>query len=194
MIVTVDAAQFVRLSNMLGAAGDGARHAIRRALNHTGDKARTQMVRALTTQTGLKRQVIVRALHATRAAHGGPLDGLGSGALSYAINSKGGDVKLQHFNARETKAGVSAAPHGKRQVFGGTFIKGGRFPNRKKAAGLWGHVWERAGKSRTPLSLVKSGVIIPQEMVEGQTRAAFFAVVDRDLMARLEHELLRVLR
>ncbi len=194
MIVQVDAAAFMRLSNMLGAAGAGARHAIRRAINHTGDRAKTQMIRALTAQTGLKRGVIVRALRVTRAAHGGALDGAGSGALSYAIRSKGGNIALKHFRARETRAGVSAAPLGRRQVFAGTFIKGGAFPKRVALSKGGGHVFRRvAGARRLPVEKVRSGVFIPEQMTEGATADAFHAMVNAALPARMEHELGRII-
>ena len=81
-------------------------------------------------------------------------------------------MALKYFGARETRRGVSAAPFGSRQVFSGTFIKPGRFPNRitmKKG----GQVFERAGMSRFPIDKQKSGVVIPNEMVKGLTADAF---------------------
>lgn len=190
--VRIGAEDFARLGNMLAAAGPKARHAQRRAINRAGDMARTQMIRALTAQTGLKRAVIVRALRVSRAVHGGALDGVGSGGLSYAIRSRGGDVSLKFFGARETRKGVSAAPFGKRRVFASTFIKGGRFPNRV-ALKMGGQVMARVGGARLPIQAQDSGVIIPEQMVEGATRAAFFSTVERVLPDRLAHELARIL-
>lgn len=192
MIITVDAASFIKLSNMLGAAGAGARHAIRRAINHSGDKAKTQMTRALTAQTGLPRQVIVRALRVSRAAHGGDMASAGAGALSYAIRSRGGDIALKFFKPRETRQGVSAAPFGKRTIFASAFTRGGHFPNRVTLS-MGGHVMRRVGGARLPIAVADSGVIIPEQMVQGETEAAFHAAVQSSLPARLEHELLRVL-
>ncbi len=181
--VKVDPAQLNRIGNLLGQAGANAPAAIARAVNHTGDKAKTRMVRTLTVQTGLKRGVIVRALHVTKAS--------GKGALTYTIRSAGGNVSLRYFGARETRAGVSAAPWGHRQVFAGTFMKGGRFPNRV-ALRMNGQVMQRNGSSRMPIHSVKSGLYIPNEMVSGATAAAFREVAERDLPDRLVHELLRV--
>lgn len=164
-------------------AGKNGPAALARAINHTGDKARTQMVRSLTTQTGLKRQVIVRALKVTRASAGG---------LAYRISSKGGNVHLKYFGARETRSGVSAAPWGHRTVYGGTFIKGGRFPNRV-SIGKGGQVFVRTGGGRLPIKDVRSGLYIPAEMVKGETEAAFFRVAEAELPGRLMHELDRLL-
>lgn len=41
--------------------------------------------------------------------------------------------------------------------------------------------------------VVRSGVVIPAEMVRGQSQTAFFRAVDDALPRRLEHELFRVL-
>lgn len=182
--VKLDAAQFERLGNLIGRAGKDAPTALARAINHTGDKAKTAMTRALTVQTGLKRGVIVRALKVTRAS---------SGSLTYRINSAGGDVSLKYFGARETRAGVSAAPWGHRQVYAGTFIKGGRFPNRVAIAKFNGQVMKRDGSGRLPVAKQKSGLFIPKEMVTGATAAAFQTTAESDLPDRLAHELLRVI-
>ena len=178
--VTIDTSSLLRIGNMLRAAGKMAPVAIARALNHSGDKARTAMIRAETAQTGLKRKVIAAALKSKRAAQ--------QGGLSYTITSRGGNVRLKFFSARETRKGVSAAPWNARQVYAGTFMKGGRFPNRV-AAGLHGNVFVRTGKSRLPIRMVKSGLFIPTEMVTGQTAAAFHTTVAISLEARLSHEL-----
>ena len=179
----IDTSQVVELAARFAGLGTEFPAAIARAINHTGDKAKTQMIRALVPQTGLKRGVIVRALKVSKASAGG----------AYVIRSRGGDISLKYFGARETRAGVSAAPHGQRQVFAGTFIKGGRFPNRVAIGKLNGHVFRRTGKGRLPIAKQKSGVYIPQEMVSGASAEAFRTAVTADLPARLQHELLRVL-
>lgn len=156
-------------------AGNQAPHAIRRALNHTGDKTRTAMVRALTAQTGLKRGTIVRALKVIRANYG---------SLEYRIYSRGGNVSIKYFGAKETAGGVVS----KRGVFPRAFMKGGRFPNRV-ALKLGGHAYERTGKARLPIRRVKSGVFIPKEMTSGDTAAQFHASVAAFLPDRIAHEL-----
>ena len=185
LVVKIDAEQLKRLANVLGALGKDAPAAIARAVNHTGDKARTQMIRTLTAQTGLKRKVIVKALRVTRAS-------AAKGTMEYRIDSAGGNVSLKYFGARETRVGVSAAPWGARRVYAGTFMKGGRFPNRV-ALDLNGQVFKRGGAGRMPIVKQKSGLFIPAEMVKGATADAFTEAVDRDLPDRLAHEIARAL-
>src|SRR5690606_7015065 len=112
--------------------------------------------------------------------------------LTYEMRASGGDVALKYFDPRETRKGVSARPFGKRQVFPSTFMKGGRFPNRKGMV-FNGHVMKRVGPDRFPIEVQKSGVIIPEQMVSGETAAAFQRVVREVLPRRVEHELWRLL-
>lgn len=192
-----------RLSNMLGALNSHQRHlSLQRALNHTGDKARTQVIRALAKQTGLNYGVIKRAVR-TGSAWGAGSDSStfveGRGSLQYVLSTKGGEISLKYFGARETRKGVSAAPFGKRKIFGGAFIRSGHFPNRKAASGLNGHVYEPAspgktGKStwRRRIKFIDSGVSIPAEMLKGESRDAFMQVVETELAKRVMHEMMRV--
>lgn len=149
-----------------------------RVTNRVGDMARTQVRRTLPDQAGLRRQVIVRAVRTTRAT---------VADATYVLTASGGQIALKHFGARETRSGVSAAPRGQRQVFAGTFLKGGRFPNRKDI-GMGGHVFERLGDGRLPIGKVKSDVTIPQEMVTGATAAAFTGTAGSVFPRRLRHE------
>ncbi|MCB8835951.1 hypothetical protein [Aurantimonas sp. VKM B-3413] len=171
-----------RFDNLVAALSDGEIATIaKRALNHTGGKAKTQVIRALTKQTGLKRKTIVRAVKVRPAT---------AGRLEYTMASSGGDIALKYFDARETRAGVSAAPFGRREVFPHTFIRGGRFPNRKDihrggtvfTPDLSNPKWGRGKEERT------SGVIIPAEMVKGATAAAFEKAAEA-LSDRLSHEM-----
>lgn len=180
--INVDLSGIARLGNLLRAAGKDAPLAMVRAINHTGDKARTAMRRVLVKQTGLKAGTINRAVKSTRAFGGG----------AYVIRSQGGNVRLMFFKARETRKGVTAAPWGQRRLYAGTFQKGGRFPNRV-GLNMGGAVLQRVGKGRTPVKTVKSGLFIPEEMVTGESEAAFYRVVETELPARLAHELFRVL-
>jgi len=183
MHARVDLSAIQNLANVMAAAGAQVPTAAARALNHTVAKARTQMIRQVVGSTGLKYGTIRRALIVEKAK---------PGSLVAAVYSKGGDVGLKHFKARETAAGVSAAPRNHRQVFAGSFQKGGQFPTRV-ALRLGGHVYRRAGKGRLPLVKQKSGVFIPEDMVEGASEAAFYKVAQSDLPARLAHELYRVI-
>lgn len=155
----------------------------RRAVARTGDMARTQVVRALATQTGLPQKTIRKAIKVTRPNFD---------AIAYRMRATGGDISLKYFKPRETRRGVTAAPFGKRELFAGTFMKAGAFPGRVAVAKFGGHVFERDGKERLPVVKIKSGVIIPQEMVAGETAKAFERSVSDNLPRRFAHEINRL--
>ncbi len=194
-----DVSGLKRLENALGRLDGPVKHlGLQRAVNHTGAKALTQVSRTLARQTGLKYETIKNALKVKNASGAfmsrstSEILISGGASLVYEINSRGGDISLKYFKARETRAGVTAAPFGKRQVFGGTFMKGGRFPNRVAAKGLNGHVYRRTGSARGPLEFINSGVVIPAEMVSGASAKAFRDVVEGDLPKRVMHEIQRL--
>ncbi|WP_316234980.1 MULTISPECIES: hypothetical protein [unclassified Bradyrhizobium] len=176
----IDASQVEGLAETFKRAEREAPLAIIRAIKRTGDMTKTRVVRSLTKQTGLKRAVIVRAVKAKPAG------------MSYSLASRGGNVHLKYFGARETKKGVSAAPWNKRRVFAGMFIKGGRFPHRVGLK-LGGQVFARAGAGRLPIASQRSGLFIPKEMIGGATAAEFLLAVRTILPQRLQHELAHIL-
>ncbi|MDF2369400.1 MAG: phage tail protein [Rhizobiaceae bacterium] len=177
-----DTAGLQKFDNALKSLGDKRmRQVANRVVNRAGNQTKTQVTRALTKQTGLKRRTIVKAIKVKRSGWSDP---------SYRMTTTGGDVALKYFNARETRRGVSARPFGQRKVFASTFIKGGRFPDRV-GLGMGGHVFEREGARRMPINKIKSGVIIPAEMVKGETATAFNKTASRVLMTRMSHELSR---
>lgn len=184
-----------RLMNAMSMMSGHQKHlAIQRAVNHTGDRARTRVVRALARQTGLKQAVIRRAVKVQRAWGASADAGAfvpGGGSLVYVMTARGGEIALRHFAARETRKGVTAAPRGTRQLFPGTFMMAGRFPNRVEASGLNGHVYKREGKTRLPIAKQKSDVVIPVEMVRGETLAAF-ETATATLTDRVMHEINRL--
>lgn len=182
----VDVKGLRRFENMLGALGAEAPKAVNRAINRTGDMARTQVVRTLTKQTGLPQKVIRRSVRVTRSSWED---------LTYTLKSAGGDVALKYFRKRETREGVVAnlgAARG-RVLFARTFFKGGAFPHRVDLSTFGGHVLDRLSEERFHLAKVRSGVFIPQEMVEGATADAFERSVQQNLPRRLDHEISRLL-
>ncbi len=191
-----DVSGIERTANALGRLNGAQKQLVlQRAVNHTGGKALTKVTRELARQTGLPYGTIKRALKVKKAS-GAFLSrssrsiAVAEGAsLVYEIRASGGDISMKYLGARETRGGVSAAPFGKRQVFAGTFMKAGRFPNRVAANGLKGHVYRRAGKERTPLEFVDSGVVIPAEMVKGATAKVFMDTVTSELPDRVMHEI-----
>jgi hypothetical protein len=192
--IKVDASQVERLGNLLGAAGAKAPQAVRHALNHTGAKARNAMVKALVPQTGLKQKVLKKALKGSKAYRGGASAKWGgAGSDAYIIKSKGGNIALKYFRAREKGDGVDASPWNGQRHYTRGFARMGWKPHRYKTWAFHGNVMRRKGEGKHPLTLVKSGLDIPDEMVSGASRTAFFAVAQTDLMPRLFHELLRVI-
>ncbi|UYO50320.1 hypothetical protein KQX64_07020 [Rhodopseudomonas palustris] len=176
---TVDIGAVTRWHNQLAALGaERGKLVMCRALNHEGKKAKTQVVRALSGQTGLARQVIARAVRSKQAW---------ADNTSYVLESRGGDVRLKFFRARETQTGVTAYPWGGLHNYAGYWIKGGRWPSRV-ALSFSGEVKYRVGKSRTPTKTAKSGVVIPAEMMQGATLAAFEGAT-AGLADRIVHEI-----
>lgn len=185
-LVTIQDQVMARYGQRLQALADGqGRMVLARALVHTGRKARTQVVRALTAQTGLKRQVLARAVREQRGR---------GGDLAFILESRGGNVSLKYFKPRETRRGVSAAPWNARKVFSLTFNRSGwTWATRRASPKLNGHVFKRQGAARLPIAKVKSALYIPDEMVSGATVDAWEQVIGRDLAGRVGHELARVL-
>ena len=138
------------------------------AINRTGRKGFTQVKRAVSKQAGLTQKKTIRYGNINQQF-------ANPGKLAHKIISTGGEVPLKAFKARETRKGVKASPFGKRQLFDGTFIKSGWWPNRRGAVGN-GHVFtpdtstNRAGR---PFSRTPSGVRIPQQIVIDESKAAF---------------------
>lgn len=164
-------------------------------INRVGARVKTQIIRNLRAQTGLKRDVIVRAI-------GNPIKA-GSGRFSYTMTTHGGFIRLKYFNPREIRRGVVARPFGKRELFEGTFMKGGLFPNRVDVKGFDGQVMRRLTNSEKVFSKkkkrmvakvirVRSGVRIPDEMVQGNTRKVFDAMAGPLLKQRIEAALNRL--
>lgn len=179
-MLEIDYREIDGLAEKFKRAEQEAPKAIARAVRRTGDMTATRVVRALTAQTGLKRQVIARAVKKKPAG------------LTYSLKSRGGNVSLKYFKARETRKGVSAAPWNHRRVYAGAFIKGGRFPHRV-GINKGGQVFKRTGASRVPIARLKSGLFIPTEMVSGATAAEFLRAVRTILPNRLQHEIAAIL-
>lgn len=173
-----------RFDNQIKALGKEAPKALQRAVARAGDQARTQVYRALTKQTGLPRKTIVKAIKVTRPSWTD---------LSYTMETRGGPVSVKYFSPRETRKGVVAKPFGQKTLFPGSFMKGGRFPNRSGNV-FGGHAFHRVTSKRFPIEKTKTDVVIPDEMLKGATLKAFNETVDKVLPKRVEHELGRLLK
>jgi hypothetical protein len=156
-----------------------------RIVNQVGDRAKTQVIRNLTRQTGLPRRTIVKAVGDPHRAY--------ASRLSYEMVTRGGNIRLKYLQPKETRPGVTAIPWGQRTLFPGTFMMGGRFPNRKVVAKFDGHVYRRLNTSGTRITQARSGMFIPTEMTTGATKAAFERIAGPLLQQRVEaaiHKLL----
>ena len=140
------------------------------------------MRRALIKETGLNRDVIVRAVDEAAASGA---SGKLSGQLNYDLRTKGGNIRLKYLKPRETEDGVVAFPHNEQRLFPRTFMMGGAFPNRKTVAQFNGHVMFRNGSGRN-YTFARSGVFIPKVMIEGMARDAFETEARTVLPPRLE--------
>ena len=187
-------AQFEEAVHILGNKAKAGR-AFARAVNRTGTVVRNEAGRALADQTGLPKTTGKKAYRQDNE-RATPV------TLTYIVHGTGGDVGVKYFKPRETELGVSAAPWGQRQIYVGSFMRAGWWPDRVDKPNWNGHVFYRVGdghsydalKSRggkrkgTKFRKAKSGVVIPQEMVDGQV-AEGCRKGARRLQPRIEHEL-----
>jgi hypothetical protein len=121
--IKVDVRGLAAFAGKLSAAKGHMPKALAAAVQKVGPIATSQMKRVLPAQTGLKFKTINKALK-----------GRAQGA-NFVIGSKGGDVRLKFFGARETAKGVTAAPWNSRRLYPATFIKSGWWPKRGKPVG-----------------------------------------------------------
>lgn len=155
-----------------------------RIVNQVGNRAKTQVIRNLTKQTGLPRDTIVRAVGNPTVAR--------PGRLSYDMVTRGGNIRLKYLNPKETPDGVVAKPFGRSTLYPGAFLKGGRFPDRKDVEKFNGHAFYRLNRSGTKITFARSGVIIPQEMTRGATKAAFENIAGPLLQVRVNAALAKL--
>ncbi len=158
--------QLTQAAKILGSEKK-ARRGYRMAINRRGGKAFTQVKHAVSKQAGLTQKHAIRYGNIKRhsASHIN---------LEYRIVSRGGEVPLKAFKARESARGVKAAPFGKRQLFAHTFIEGGLWPRRTGPVG-GGHVFTPSGGAHwgRPFTKAHSEVYIPVEIVKDESEEAF---------------------
>lgn len=163
-----------RLERM--AAGSG-RAVLAQALNAAGAEVRHETVAAETRQTGLPESTIDRAQQETPAA---------TGRLAFTITSRGGNVRLKFFGAKENAGGVSADPWGRQTEYAHAWIKGGGgFGGSRVPLRFGGEVKQRVGSGRLPTKTVRSGLFIPTEMTRGATASTFDRAAATVIAARV---------
>lgn len=171
-------------AKQLRAIGDGqARRVMARAVNRTTTSAKSRVIRAVAKQSSIPRPIVVGAVkHRTARVSG-------TGAIEGVIWAKGAPLSLKHFRPRQTKIGTTVIVYGKREIHAGAFM--GPRPG-VIAPRLGGHVFEREGKDRTPISL-QTGPSVPEEMVRDLAEREFHNTVEDVLPRRLAHEIGRIL-
>ena len=161
----VDTSGIAQMGQRFGSVKGKLQPALIGVVKDVGPVAMRAMKGALPGQTGLKAKVINKGLKGRMTGN------------AYVIQSKGGDIRLKYFGARETAAGVSAAPWNNRKVYAATFTRAGWWPDRKqKIAG--GHVLRRKTGAKYPLEVVRSGLYLAEEMVKGESAEALYGTVD----------------
>ena len=163
-----------QFAQRLGALAANGPVVMAEALNAGGQAVRAATVAAETAQTGLTHDTIDRAQHAIAATPGN---------LAFTITSRGGNVRLKYFGAREGGGGVTAHPWNRPTFYRGAFINSGFGARRAPSPKLGGHVYERTGaisaKTKRPkIRQVRSGLFIPKEMQTGATAKAFTAAAN----------------
>ena len=187
--ITITGNGFTRLSEAVRALGERRAHtAYSRAITNTGKVAGTAAGRALAKQTGLPAKIAGKAMKRS-VTHSTPE------TLTYIIRLQGGDIALKYFNPEERKKGVSARPFGRRKIFKSTFTHAGFWPVRVKKPGWNAHVFKRTGGTtkygKDEFERQNSGVIIPNEAMEGRTAAAWRATTST-LQDRIATEIRKV--
>lgn len=122
---------------------------IARGLNKAGEPTSNKFMREVKKSLGIGRAAGMKSWKDPTAT-GQRKKQATPALLRYELTASGRKIPLKYFKARETRKGVSATPYNQRQIFAGTFMKGGRFPARKDLK-YGDTVWKRAGKARTPL-------------------------------------------
>lgn len=176
----------LRFSNgieQLGSTETMHRKVYRRALNKVGDKAYTRVIRAVGKQMGLKRGQVLKygGVGKVRANYT---------RQDYQIVSRGTEVPLREFAAKQFSYGVRAKPSGKATRFAGMFIMAGRWTSGDPVA--QGHVFQRVTSSSLPIEK-QFGPSVPEEIVRNESADAFSAVAD-ELPGRIAHEIAQVTR
>jgi hypothetical protein len=156
---------------------------IPREINKVGNRAKTQVIRELTKQTGLDRRVIVAAVGDPSQAR--------PGKLTYEMKTRGGNIRLKYLKPKEKGGGVVAKPFGKTTYYPGAFMMGGAPGARKVVPRFKGHVMVRT-KGRF-YTFARSGVVIPTEMTQGATLAAFEKIARPLLQERVEKVIAKLL-
>lgn len=183
--ITAQTAALLDLMKALEPFGPRLPNAQANVLNRVGTKTKSAVIPALTKQTGLSKRIITKAVKMFRASPQNP---------RVMLVTRGGEISLRYFGAHEEGPGVVATVKGDRMFYPGAFRRSGPKGRRRMVPKLNAQVYEPDGKRwRGSFTKRKSGVLIPAEMIRGETLEAFNRVVDTDLLVEVERELMKLL-
>ena len=166
--------------------------AVARALNHTAAKAQTAVSREIRKVYNIKARDVRKAMRRSRAR---------ATHLEARIDLSGAPLPLLAFGARATKTGVSVAiklgerkrierafvqkmPSGHEGVFARGGYQRGQFQFRTKRIAR--------GGNDLPIAELTS-LAIPQALANAQVMDSIARGIERDMPARLQHELQRLI-
>ena len=184
--ITAQTAAVLDLMRALEPFGVRLPNAQANVLNRVATKARNAVIPALTKQTGLSKRIITKAVKMHRASSQNP---------RVMLVTRGGEISLRYFGAHEEGSGVVATVKGDRTFYPGAFRRSGPKARRRMVQKLNSQVYENedGGRWRGHIRKIKSGVLIPAEMIRGETAKAFDRIVNTDLLVEVERELTKLL-
>ena len=184
--ITAQTAAVLDLMKALEPFGARLPNAQANVLNRVGTKTRNAVIPALTKQTGLSKRIITKAVKMARASPQNP---------RVMLITRGGEISLRYFGAHEEGSGVVATVKGDRMFYAGAFRRSGPKGRRQMVPKLNAQVYvnEDGGRWRGHIRKIKSGVLIPAEMIRGETAKAFDCIVETDLLVEVERELVKLL-
>ena len=182
--VKIDPRPIANLADALAATGKRLPAAQALVINRVVTRTRPKVVAAVAQKTGLYGKIISKAVRTLRASAKNPRAGL---------VSRGGEIGLRYFKAREEGSGVSADVAGDHLRVPGGFRRSG-LTTRRMSPKLNKQVFinVEGGKFGGKIQKVGSGVFIPLQMIEGEAREAFEATVASELPAEIAKELAKV--
>jgi len=180
-------------ANGLGALGDyRGRQVMARALNRAGMPALTGVRRALVVRTSAPRSIVVKQVTADKAYAGEASGALAK--LEFRVRATGNPIELREFKPREFGYGVRVKVWGRVQRYGGAFMSGGVWPDRKpfgSRPGMNTRVFVRETRQRLPIKQLW-GPSLPKELLQREIVTVFEKSAER-LSNSIAHELDREL-
>lgn len=183
--ITVQGNGVKRFKALAWELGSGkARKVYSRAINDSGNKRATATGKALADAANVKRPTGRKALKQRRRST--------PSTLEFSIHVRGGAIRYKYFKGtKETRKGVSVAPRGERTIMKRHFLKAGWHPTRIDKTNWNGHVMTVTGNNKSGVTVARSDVFLPEEVVQGEPAQEFDKGNDH-LNQRVSHYLKRI--